>query len=166
MRSTIYKALLAAGALAVAGTVSAAETGTVLGQIQSPVMINQGDAYVPAQAGMQLNPGDQIMVLQGGQALVNYASGCRVELGGNEILRIAAEDACSAPAVAAVNAQVSPNAGGGGAAATGGGAAAAGGAGGAGLGSMIGLGVTLGVAGFAASEVADDDDDNREPISR
>jgi hypothetical protein len=125
-------------------------------------MVNQGDAYVPAERGMQLNPGDQLLVLQGGEAHVNYASGCKVTLAGNELLRIAAQDACSAPAVAAVNAQVSPNAGGG--AATGGGAAASGA--GAGLGGTIGLGVTLGVAAYAGYEVSDDDDDNREPISR
>lgn len=155
MQNMTLKALLAAGVMAAAGSTVAAETGTVLSQMQSPVMINQGDAYVPAEAGMQLNPGDQLIVLQGGQALVNYASGCRVELGGNEVLRVAAEDACSAPAVAAVNAQVSPQGGAGGGSTAGGAAM-----------NTVGLVAAIGVAGYAAYEVSDDDDDNREPISR
>ena len=159
MQNMTLKALLAAGVMAAAGSTVAAETGTVLSQMQSPVMINQGDAYVPAEAGMQLNPGDQLIVLQGGQALVNYASGCRVELGGNEVLRVAAEDACSAPAVAAVNAQVSPQGG------AGGGSTAGGAAGGAAM-NTVGLIAAIGVAGYAAYEISDDDDDNREPISR
>ena len=128
--------------------------GTVLSHVQSPVMVNQGDAYVPAERGMQLNPGDQLLVLQGGEAHVNYASGCQVTLAGNELLRIAAEDACSAPSVAAVNAQVSPQAGGGGSTGSGAGGV-----------NTVGLIAALGVAGYAAYEISDDDD-NREPISR
>ena len=163
MSSKALKTLIG-GALLAGVAPLAMSAGTVLSHVQSPVMVNQGDAYVPAERGMQLNPGDQLLVLQGGEAHVNYASGCKVTLAGNELLRIAAQDACSAPAVAAVNAQVSPNAGGG--AATGGGAAASGAGAGAGLGGTIGLGVTLGVAAYAGYEVSDDDDDNREPISR
>ena len=130
----------------------------MLSQMQSPVMVNQGDAYVPAEAGMQLNPGDQIIVLQGGQALVNYASGCRVELAGNEMLRVAAEDACSAPALAAVNAQLAPQQSSGGSSTVGGGGSA--------VVNTAGLIATVGVAGYAAYEISDDDNDDREPISR
>lgn len=161
MKSKTLRALMGTALLAGAAPVAMA-AGTVLSQVQSPVMVNQGASYVPAESGMQLNPGDQLMVLQGGEALVNYASGCQVTLGGNELLRIAAEDACSAPSVAAVNAQVSPQSGSGG----GGNTTTTTGGGGGGTGNAIGLGITGAVAVYSAYEISDDDDDNREPISR
>jgi len=133
----------------------AGETLATLSNVQSPVMVNQGDAYVAAREGMKLGDGDQLLVMQGGAALVNYATGCELRLGGNEVLRIAATDACSAPSVAAVNAQIAPPTTG-----TTGGAAASGGAGGV----TFGLAATLAVAAWAAYEVSDDD--NLEPISR
>lgn len=106
----IFTGIVALAALVSSGSSWAADEVAKLAEISSPVMINQGDRYVPATAGMALKEGDQLMVLQGGKALVNYATGCEIRLGGNEILRIAATDACSAPAVAAVNAQLAPSA--------------------------------------------------------
>ncbi len=108
---------LLAASLAGVGTVGSAEEGTaVLGAISSPVMINQGERYVPAEEGMQLLPGDQLMAMQGGAAQVQYANGCVHAVQSNEIYRIANEDACAMPADAAVHAAApgSPPAGGGG----------------------------------------------------
>jgi hypothetical protein len=155
MKHSYSLAVLAAGMCFAAGSAVAGETLATLSKVQSPVMVNQGDAYVPARDGMKLGNGDQLLVMQGGAALVNYATGCELRLGGNEVLRIAATDACSAPSVAAVNAQIAPPT-----TSTTGGAAASGGAGGV----TFGLVATLAVAGWAAYEVSDDD--NLEPISR
>lgn len=100
-------------------------------------MVNQGDAYVAAREGMKLGSGDQLLVMQGGAVVVNYTSGCELTLGSNEMLRVAATDACSSPLVAA---------------ATGAG------------GIDPGLVATLAAVGWAAYEMSDDDD--LQPISR
>lgn len=148
MKHSHISAIVAAGIVSAAGSVMAGETLATLSNIQSPVMVNQGDAYVAAREGMTLGDGDQLLVMQGGAALVNYATGCELKLGGNEVLRIAATDACSAPSVAAVNAQVAPPAPQG----SGGGSGAAGG------GIDFGLVATLAAVGWATYEITDDDD--------
>ncbi|MDO8862370.1 hypothetical protein Q6D67_11720 [Haliea sp. E1-2-M8] len=155
MKGYFLPTIAAAGMILAAGSAMAADSLATISNIQSPVMVNQGDAYVPAREGMTLGNGDQLLVMQGGAALVNYASGCELKLGGNEILRIAATDACSAPSVAATNAQVapppsSPGAGGGS------------GAGSAGI--DLGLVATLAAVSYATYEIADDED--LPPISR
>lgn len=145
----VLSALAAAGMIAASNFALASDNLATLSNIQSPVMVNQGDAYVPAREGMILGNGDQLLVMQGGAALVNYASGCELKLGGNEVLRIAATDACSAPSVAAVNAQVAPPA-----------TSSTGGGSGSGAGGVdFGLVATLAAVGWATYEITDDDDE-------
>lgn len=147
-RSCVF-ATLAAGILSAAGPAIAGERLATLSNIQSPVMVNQGDAYVAAREGMKLGNGDQLLVMQGGAALVNYATGCELKLGGNEVLRIAATDACSSPSMAAVNDQVAPPQGAGSGAGSGSGSKSS---------VDIGLVLTLAATGWAAYEIIDDSD--------
>lgn len=155
MKGYFLPAIAAAGLIAAAGSAMAADSLATLSNVQSPVMVNQGDTYVPAREGMILGNGDQLLVMQGGAALVNYASGCELKLGGNEILRIAATDACSAPSVAATNAQVAPPPASSG---------AGGGSGAAAAGVDFGLVATLAAVAYAGYEITDDED--LPPISR
>ncbi len=87
---------------ALMGSVStyAENTMTVLTAVQAPVMVNQGNAYVPATDQMMLQPGDQLMVLQGGSAQINYANGCVQTVGANEIARVGTVDTCESIAAA------------------------------------------------------------------
>ena len=152
-----YTGMVASVALLVSGSSLAADETARLAEMSSPVMVNQGGTYIPATAGMALRSGDQLMVLQGGEALVNYATGCEVKLGGNEILQIAATDACSSPGIAAVNAQLAPTA------TSGGGSSAA--ITTAEIIALVGVGSA---AAYLVTEFNDDDSDNAElpPISR
>ena len=106
--------LLSATLAGFTGAAGAEEGKTVLGAVSSPVMINQGERYVPAEEGMVVMPGDQLMAMQGGSAQVQYANGCSHAMQSNEVYRVVTEDACSMPADAAVHAAApaSPGAGG------------------------------------------------------
>lgn len=147
-------ALMIAGVSMAYGASAVAEQGT-LTSLQSPVMVNQGAEYVEATEGMKLNEGDQLMVLQGGSAAVNFASGCSMVLGGNELLRVT-QDVCNTPASAGINAQVAPTSSG-----TSGSSSASSGM------STVGLVATGAVAAYAIYEMADNDSDSdRAPISR
>ena len=70
MKHAYRLAVLAAGICFAAGSAVAEETLATLSKVQSPVMVNQGDAYVPAREGMRLANGDQLLVMQGGAAVV------------------------------------------------------------------------------------------------
>ena len=73
--------------IAFSGMVSA-EDQIVLASVSNDVLVNQGDTYVPAQEGMILSPGDQIMVMDGAEAEVKYSDGCEYKMNGSEMLQI------------------------------------------------------------------------------
>jgi hypothetical protein len=132
-----------AGAVLAASQVVAEDAQTVLTNVTSPVLVNQGEAYVQAEEGMALLPGDQLVAMQGGSAQVSYANGCVHQMAGNEVYRISAEDACAMPAAAAVH-QAAPSSPGGG--------------GGMSTGDIAGLVVTGAALAWAGYEISDDDD--------
>ena len=72
----------------------AANTSAILSNLQAPVMVNQGAAYVEASQSMQLNTGDRLMVMQGGSAEINFANGCVQTIQSNEIATIGTEESC------------------------------------------------------------------------
>ena len=74
----------------------------VLSIIKGEVLVNQGESYAIAQEGMELNPGDQLMVMDGGQASIEFADGCLYNVNGNEVLRINTQSACAVNASKAV----------------------------------------------------------------
>lgn len=79
----------------------AAESQTSLSKINGEVMVNQGQSYINAQEGMQLNTGDQLMVMEGGQATIEYADGCMHKLESNAVFRVSEQSACVANVAAA-----------------------------------------------------------------
>ena len=95
-------AFLAASTILVSSGVLASENMNVLANIEGTVLVNQGESYVTAQEGMQLNPGDQLMVMDGGLASIEFADGCLYKVNGNEILRIDTQSACAVNASKAV----------------------------------------------------------------
>ena len=148
MKSKLVVPMIAAATALVASfTATAADNETVLTNVMSPVMVNQGESYVQAQEGMALFPGDQLMVMAGGSAQVHYATGCVEELGGNEILRISADETCSTASTAGTYGDDGTGTGTGG-----------GGGGGGGGGNTVGLLLTAGVAGGVIVKVTEDDE--------
>ena len=76
-------------ALGVAG-VAQADPVAMLYNVQGKVLVNQGQKFVPAQSGMALNTGDRVLLMEGAQAKVEYASGCSLPLAPNSAATITA----------------------------------------------------------------------------
>lgn len=93
----IARAATLGGLLVVAGF-AMAEEPVILASVSPGVLVNQGDMYVPAEPGMELSTGDQVMVLESGEAEIQYADGCQVTLGENQVMQI--DDPSSCPQVA------------------------------------------------------------------
>jgi hypothetical protein len=78
------------------GTAGATESGATLSRLEGFGVVSQGAQYVPAHEGMALREGDRFMVLEGGNAIVTFADGCRYSLADNEVLTIGTTDTCAA----------------------------------------------------------------------
>ncbi len=151
--------LATSAALLLSQGVIAADTGTVLTNVQMPVMVNQTGAYVDAQKNMRVDAGDRLMVMGGGSAQIQYANGCVQTVEANEILQVGTPESCSAIDAASINNQM-------GATGTSGGGTTTGV-----LGTNLGAG-TLAVTAAAAVGVVvtgadmDGDGNSLRPISR
>lgn len=89
-----YAALVAVGALCLAGQASAKDAGTAqLSAIKGSVTVSQGGKLVPAAAGA-LRAGDRVIAANG-SARVSYADGCVVSLPANGMATIAAASPCA-----------------------------------------------------------------------
>ena len=84
---------LALGAFAL--TASAAEPYATLRSAEGTVMVNQGERYVTAAAGMTLSPGDRVMVMAGSKAEIRFGDGCSLPLGANVVTSIPAQSTCA-----------------------------------------------------------------------
>ena len=91
---------LALGAFAL--TASAAEPYATLRSAEGTVMVNQGERYVTAAAGMTLSPGDRVMVMAGSKAEIRFGDGCSLPLGANVVTSIPAQSTCAGGVAAAV----------------------------------------------------------------
>jgi hypothetical protein len=78
------------------GAASAAEYDATLSRLEGVGVVSQGAQYVPAHEGMALREGDRFMVLEGGNAVVTFADGCRYPLADNEVLTVGATNTCAA----------------------------------------------------------------------
>lgn len=81
--------LASALALGAAGVAQAAPVA-MLYNVQGKVLVNQGRQFVPAHAGMALNTGDRVLLLEGAHASVEYSSGCSLPLAPNSAATITA----------------------------------------------------------------------------
>ena len=88
--------IIRAAALSLAGisALAQAQDAAILENASEGVLVNQGDMYVPAEAGMQLTTGDHVMVLESAEAQIVFADGCQVELGENQVMQIADPSTC------------------------------------------------------------------------
>ena len=97
-----------------AASAIAAEPNATLNNVNGNVSVNQGKEFVPAQAGMQLKPGDRVMVPEKGSATITFDDACRMDLGESKIITVPAKSVCAGAVVAQQG--VGPGEGGGGAA--------------------------------------------------
>ena len=81
-------------ALATAAGISSA-ADAVLTSVSGAALVNQGDAYVTAEAKTELSAGDRLMVMEGGNAVVTYADGCTYTLSDSEVLTIGKQSTCA-----------------------------------------------------------------------
>ncbi len=100
MRKLKISVMMAASLLLATGS-AMAEDSILLNAVSGEVMVNQGESYVVPSADMEVIPGDQVMVNEGGLAKVTYPNGCVVEVNGSFILSVAAESPCVAGALVA-----------------------------------------------------------------
>ena len=93
MKLKTISSLLAASTIMVSGA-AIADSQATLSNISGEVLVNQGESYITAQEGMPLNSGDQLMVMDGGQARVEFTDGCLHNMKGGDLYRISDKSAC------------------------------------------------------------------------
>ncbi len=82
----------------------AANPVAVLQQPEGKVFVGQGNAMVPAQAGMPVYRGNRVVTTAGSRVTLAYAAGCALPLGASSMLTVKGAEQCKA-AVGARNVQ-------------------------------------------------------------
>ena len=77
------------------GMVSAAESTGTLSRVEGFAFVSQGAQYVAGREGMALKEGDRVMVMDGGNAIISFADGCKYNLADNEVLSLGATSTCA-----------------------------------------------------------------------
>lgn len=86
----LHRVLLASAlAFGLAG-VAQADPIAMLYNVQGRVLVNQGNGFVPAHAGMPLDVGDRVLLMDGAHAMAEYGSGCSLPLAPNSAATITA----------------------------------------------------------------------------
>lgn len=86
----LHRVLLASAlAFGLAG-VAQADPVAMLYNVQGKVLVNQGNGFVPARAGLALDAGDRVLLMDGAHAMVEYGSGCSLPLAPNSAATITA----------------------------------------------------------------------------
>ena len=84
----VYRILLATAlALGMVG-VAQANPVAIVYKMHGKVMVNQGQKFIPAKAGMPLSVGDRILVMAGSDASIEYGNGCTLSLAPNSSLTV------------------------------------------------------------------------------
>lgn len=70
-----------------------------LDRVEGTVLVNQGEAFVTAQAGQALATGDRLLVMAGGEAGLTFADGCALPVAGGSLLEVPAASPCAGATV-------------------------------------------------------------------
>ena len=84
----ILSALIAAPAIA-------ADSAASITAQQGTVLVNQGDEFVTATDAQALNPGDRVMVMEGGSAELTFTDGCVLPMEQGSMLEVPAISTCA-----------------------------------------------------------------------
>ena len=100
MSVRILQVAVASAVFAASGIAFSAQPIGSLARINGTVLVNQGEQYRTGIEGMALRPGDRIMAMSAGSAVIQFADGCAYDLDDNEVLTIGPTSTCSADTVA------------------------------------------------------------------
>ncbi len=103
----ISLALLSAPAFAEETDAAADVPAATLSAQEGTVLVNQGEEFVTASSLQALNPGDRVMVLQGGRAELTFADSCILAIEGGSLLDVPAVSTCASGQIASMQ-QVGP----------------------------------------------------------
>ena len=96
----VYRVLLATAlALGMVG-VAQANPVAIVYKMHGKVMVNQGQKFIAAKAGMPLSVGDRILVMAGSDASIEYGNGCTLSMVPNSSITVT-PDCKNAQALAA-----------------------------------------------------------------
>lgn len=84
----------AAAALFAAAPLWASAPATLSG-IDGTALVNQGEEFVTATEAQALQPGDQVMVMEGGSARISFADGCVLPVAGGSMVVVPAVSTCA-----------------------------------------------------------------------
>jgi len=88
----VFFAMIIAAAIGLnCASVQAASISVQSGQ----VLINNGQGFIPVSNVVEAGSGAQILVREGGVAIISYGPSCSVHLGGNRVWRIAPKAPCA-----------------------------------------------------------------------
>lgn len=91
----MYRIAVAVVAALFAGTAFAGEPVGSLSTQEGTVLVNQGEEFVTASEAQALNPGDRVMVMEGGSAAVTFADGCVLPLEAGSLVVVPAQSTCA-----------------------------------------------------------------------
>lgn len=80
----------------------AAEPAAIIGFQEGTVLVNQGDVFETAADVQELQPGDRIMVMEGGNVELVFADGCQLPLESGSLFLVPAQSTCASGTVADV----------------------------------------------------------------
>jgi hypothetical protein len=87
-------AFIALASLLAVGSASAAELAT-LSEIEGTALVNQGEEFVTATEAQVLLPGDQVMVMEGGKARIQFADGCVFPIESGSLVVVPEQSTCA-----------------------------------------------------------------------
>lgn len=97
MKSQQLLSLFLAGAMTGgAASAGAPESSAVIKGVEGQVYVRKDETTEPAQDGLSVAPGNQVLTVEGGKAQVVYANGCIVSLPENSLLAIGGQEQCRA----------------------------------------------------------------------
>jgi len=77
--------------------------GATLTRVEGSVRVNQGAEFVEAFEQLALQPGDRIMTLESGRAVVTFDDGCELDAGPNTMITVPATSTCAGGVARAQN---------------------------------------------------------------
>lgn len=77
-----------------------ADSTAVVAQAVGKVMVDSGKGFMPVTAGAALQDGDRVVALKASSATINFAQGCALSLGENNLVTVSKESGCNTEVVA------------------------------------------------------------------
>lgn len=85
---------VALASLLAAGSVSAAELAT-LSRVEGTALVNKGEEFVTAGDAQSLQPGDQVMIMEGGSAEIVFSDGCVLQVASGSLVVVPEKSTCA-----------------------------------------------------------------------